>query len=135
MLRQLSYRKAAQVCTSFQNVPSSNNGVLTDGKRAPSLPFSDVNPPDIQKVVVEHIVRSRDVVPHIQAQVRLRSFSGKIPIPNHEAEYEAWCTHIELLQNDPSMSPLQTSRKILESLLPPAADVVKGLRPESKPAA
>lgn len=134
------YRKTAQVRTSFQNVPSSNNGVpdpvfLTNGKRAPSLPLSDVNPPDIQKVVVEHIVRSQDVVPHIQAQVRLRSFSGKIPIPYHEADYDAWRTHIELLQNDPSMSPLQTSRKILESLLPPAADVVKGLRPESKPAA
>lgn len=33
------------------------------------------------------------------------------------------------------MSPLQISRKIHESLLPPASDVVKGLRPESPPAA
>lgn len=74
-------------------------------------------------------------MPYIQSQVRLRSFSGKTPTPNHEADFDTWRTHIELIQNDPSMSPLQISRKILESLLPPAADVVKGLRPESLPAA
>lgn len=74
-------------------------------------------------------------MPYIQYQIRLRSFSGKTPTPNHEADFDTWRTHIELIQNDPSMSPLQISRKILESLLPPAADVVKGIRPESLPVA
>ena len=129
-----------QSYTSFPDATPSSNGAtdhvpLTNGKRAPSLSVSDLNPPDIQKVVVEHIVRRQDVVPHIQSQVRLRSFSGKTPRPNHETDYDTWRIHIELLQNDPSMSPLQISRKIHESLLPPAADVVKSLRPESPPAA
>ena len=132
--------KEQQSLTSFSDAtPSMNYATdhvpLTNGKRAPSLSVSDLNPPDIQKVVVEHIVRRQDSVPHTQSQVRLRSFSGKTPRPNHETDYETWRTHIELLQNYPSMSPLQISRKIHESLLPPASDVVKGLRPESPPAA
>ncbi|XP_054869381.1 uncharacterized protein LOC129349608 [Amphiprion ocellaris] len=132
--------KEQQSHTSISDVTPSNNGAtdhvsLTNGTRAPSLSVSDLNPPDIQKVVVEHIVRRQDVVPHIQSQVRLRSFSGKTPRPNHETDYDTWRTYIELLQNDPSMPLLQISRKIHESLLPPAADVVKGLRPESPPAA
>lgn len=132
--------KEPQFHTSFPDAPPSSNGAtdparLTSRNRAPSLSLSAVNPPDIQKVVVEHIVRRHDAVPHMQPQVRLRSFSGKTPSPNHETDYDTWRIHIELLQNDPSMSPLQISRKILESLLPPAADVVKGLRPESPPAA
>uniref|UniRef100_A0A3B3RMR2 Paraneoplastic antigen Ma-like C-terminal domain-containing protein n=1 Tax=Paramormyrops kingsleyae TaxID=1676925 RepID=A0A3B3RMR2_9TELE len=108
------------------SVPIFNEG------RAPSLSVSSMNPQEVQKVVVEHIVRREDVVPHLPSQVRLRSFSGKAPRPSNEADY-TWRSHIELLLNDPNMSPLQTSRKILESLLAPAADVVKGLRPDSSP--
>lgn len=100
---------------SLPDVSPSMNGAtdhvpITNGKRAPSLSVSDLNPPDIQKVVVEHIVRRQDVVSHTQSQVRLRSFSGKTPRPNHETDYETWRTHIELLLNDPSMPPLQISR-------------------------
>ncbi|XP_043096915.1 zinc finger CCHC domain-containing protein 18-like [Puntigrus tetrazona] len=129
-----------QLHTSFSDDTPSNNVAtdhvtLTNAKRAPSFSLSDVNPPDVQKVVVEHIVRRQDSAHHMQTQVRLRTFSGKTPTPNHETDYDTWRTHIELLQNDLSMSPLQISRKILENLLPPAADVVKGLRPESPPAA
>ena len=52
--------KEHQSHTSFSDVTPSNNGAtdhvpLTNGKRAPSLSVSDLNPPDIQKVVVEHI--------------------------------------------------------------------------------
>nr|XP_023673778.1 uncharacterized protein LOC111847105 [Paramormyrops kingsleyae] len=66
------------------SVPIFNEG------RAPSLSVSSMNPQEVQKVVVEHIVRREDVVPHLPSQ-------------------------------------------ILESLLAPAADVVKGLRPDSSP--
>lgn len=104
--------------SNFRNVPPSGTGATdavpsTAGRRAQSLSLSDVNPPDIWKVVVEHIVRRQDTVPYMQSQVR-RCFSGKTPTPNHEADFDTWHTHIELLQNDPSMSPLQVSRKILE---------------------
>lgn len=76
-----------------------------------------MNPRNIQKVVVEHIVWTQDSVPHMQSQVRLRSFSGKTPRPSHETDYDTWRTHIVLLQSDPSISPLQISRKLLENLL------------------
>lgn len=106
---------------------------ITSERRAPSLSISDMNPPEIQKVVVEHIVRREDVSSHLQSPARLRFFSGKTPRPNNEADYDTWRSHVELLLNDPSISPLQISRKILESLLSPAADVVRGLRPDSPP--
>lgn len=94
-----------------------------------------MNPPEVQKVVVEHIVRREDTSSFSSFPVRLRSFSGKTPRPNSEVDYETWRSHIELLLNDPSMSPLQVSRRILESLLSPAADVVKGLCSNSLPSA
>ncbi|KAL0160010.1 hypothetical protein M9458_043735, partial [Cirrhinus mrigala] len=102
---------------------------------APSLSANDMNPPEIQKVVVEHIVRSEAISPHFQPQLRLRSFSGKTPRPNNETDYDTWRSHIELLLNDPNILPLKITRKIVESLLSPAADVVKGLRPNSPPLA
>ncbi|KAM3849153.1 LOW QUALITY PROTEIN: obscurin-like [Diretmus argenteus] len=134
--------KDRQPLISFSDNPQTSNGLnVTDSvpfvneRRTPFLSISDINPPEIQKVVVEHIVRREDVSPHLHSPVRLRSFSGKTPRPNNETDYDTWRSHIELLLNDPSMSPLQISRKILESLLPPAADLIKGLRPESPPVA
>ena len=130
--------------TSSSNARQSNNGVnvtepapITSDKRAPSLSLSELNPPEIkneiQKVVVEHIVRREEVSQHLQSPVRLRSFSGKTPRPNNETDYDTWRSHVELLLNDPSISPLQISRRILESLLSPATDVVRGLPPNSLP--
>lgn len=125
---------------TFSDLPDRNNGLPHSGTSptdkmgtAPSLSVNDMNPPEIQKVVVEHIVRSEAVSPHFQSQLRLRSFSGKAPRPNNEVDYDTWRSHIELLLNDSSVIPLQITRKIVESLLPPAADVVKGLRPNSPP--
>lgn len=93
---QQLHTPSSAVVTSSSN-GATDHGPLTEGKRAPSLLVSDLNPPDIQKVEVEHIVRSQDVVPHFQSQVRLRSFSGKTPRPNNETDYETWRSHIELL--------------------------------------
>lgn len=122
--------------TSSSNAPQSNNSVIVT-EAAPSLSLNELNPPEIkkeiQKVVVEHIVRREEVSQHLQSPVRLRSFSGKTPRPNSETDYDTWRSHVELLLNDPSISPLQISRRILESLLSPAADVVRGLRPDSPP--
>lgn len=119
---------------SNMNVPTSASAV-TDERRVPSLSVGDVNPPEVQKVVVEHIVRREDTGSFLSSSVRLRSFSGRIPRPNTEVDYDTWRSHIELLLNDPNMSPLQVSRKILESLLSPASDVVKGLCSNSLPSA
>lgn len=108
---------------------------IVQERRSISLSVRDMNPPEIQKVVVEHVVRREDAAPQIHSSIRLRSFSGKTPRPNNETDYDTWRSHIELFLNDPSISHLQISRKILESLLPPAADVVKSLRPGSSPTA
>ena len=100
-----------------------------------SLPSvqSDLNPPEIQKVIVEHIVRRDELNTHSHFPIKLRSFSGKIPRPTSETDYDTWRSHVELLRKDPSLSSLQKSRKIVESLLSPAADIVKRLSSEATP--
>ncbi|KAG7505791.1 hypothetical protein JOB18_040242 [Solea senegalensis] len=134
--------ESPQPTSPFPGPPQNGNDVnvtaavpVNDERRVPSLSVSDVNPPEVQKIVVEHIVRREDTGSYLSPPVRLRPFSGKIPRHNSEADYDTWRSHIELLLNDHSISPLQVSRRILESLLSPAADVVKGLCPNSLPSA
>lgn len=102
-------------------------------KRSLSVVESDLNPPEIQKVIVEHIVRRDEFSTHSHFPIKLRSFSGKLPRPNSETDYDTWRSHVELLRKDPTLSNLQKSRKIFESLLSPAADIVKRLSPEATP--
>ncbi|KAK7881963.1 hypothetical protein WMY93_028137 [Mugilogobius chulae] len=98
----------------------------------PTLPPTpDLNPPEIQRYVVEHIVKNEDsAMLHFSAQ-RLRAFSGRLPRPQNENDYETWRSTVDLMLNDPSISDLQRSRRIFESLLPPAADLVKHLTLET----
>lgn len=100
-------------------------------KTQPALKLSDVNPPDIQKVIVEHIVRNEDSALQVHTSLRLRPFSGRVPRPNNEVDYETWRSNVELLLKDTTQSDLYKSRKLLESLLSPAIDIVKHLTPES----
>ena len=101
--------------------------------RTVSLSGADLNPPDIQRVVVEHILKKEDFSSHSLSPIRLRTFSGNFPKPNNEIDYETWRSQAELLLADPSLSALHVTRRILDSLLSPAADVVKGLGPEARP--
>uniref|UniRef100_A0A8C7WXI8 CCHC-type domain-containing protein n=1 Tax=Oryzias sinensis TaxID=183150 RepID=A0A8C7WXI8_9TELE len=96
-----------------------------------SLSPEQLNPPEVQKVVVEHVVRNTDL---LSSFPRLRPFSGKTPKQSNEADYDSWRGHIALLLTDPSLSALQVTRRIMESLLSPAADLVKGLKPDTLPA-
>lgn len=102
----------------------------------PRIPLSgnELNPPEVQRVVVEHIVRRDDVNFQPMSSFRLRTFSGKLPKPQHEVNYESWRSQIELLNADPSLAPVHITRRILESLLPPAADLVKSFGPNVLPA-
>lgn len=93
--------------------------------------FPDPNPPEIQRYVVEHRW-SDDSGAHSSSQ-RLRSFSGRAPRPQHETDYETWRSGVDLLMKDPAVSDLQRSRRIFESLLPPAADMVKHIHPDTPP--
>lgn len=92
----------------------------------PHINESMFNPPHIQKMVVEHIVRSEQSPPSY-SQSRIRTFSGRLPKPNGEVDYDAWRTQVELLLCDPSLSENLKVRRVLESLLSPAADIVKYL--------
>ncbi|CAL9697932.1 unnamed protein product [Knipowitschia caucasica] len=104
---------------------------------APSFPVIDsstLNPPHVQKVIVEHFIRS-DSTPSSYSQSRLRTFSGRLPKPNGEVDYDAWHTQVDLLLHDMSLSDSQKVRRILESLLSPAADIVKPLGTSATPKA
>ena len=65
--------------TSLSRAPPENGNDVTiaasapffDERRVPSLSVSDVNPPDVQKVVVEHIVRREDTGSFLSSPVRL----------------------------------------------------------------
>ncbi|CAI5648799.1 unnamed protein product, partial [Oreochromis niloticus] len=95
---------------------------------------TDLNPPEVQKIVVEHVVKSVEKTSHAHSTLRLRAFSGKMPRPYSEADYETWRSHVDLLMEDASLSELEKTRKILESLLAPASDVIRPLGPEATPA-
>lgn len=86
-------------------------------------------------MVVEHVVRSSETTSHFAIPSRLRAFSGKSPRPNNEADYDTWRTSVEALMKDPAVSDLNCTHRILDSLLPPAAEMTKHLGPQAKPSA
>ncbi|KAL7831449.1 hypothetical protein SRHO_G00309520 [Serrasalmus rhombeus] len=102
-------------------------------KVIPSLDPGAINPPEVQKLVVEHIVRSEEKSSYAHLSLRLRTFSGKNPRPYSEADYDTWRSHVDLMMNDPSVSEIEKTRKIIESLLAPATDVIRHLGPEASP--
>lgn len=67
----------------------SNNSSVNDDTAATTrsvLTMNDVNPPAVQRVVVEHVMRANEAMSPMHPSVRLRPFSGKIPRPNNELE-------------------------------------------------
>ena len=98
-----------------------------------SLSHSDLNPPGIQRVVVEHVVRADELSTRSLPTYKLRPFSGRTPKPENEIDYDTWSAQIKLLLTDVNMPPIQITRQILESLRSPAAEVVKGLQLETPP--
>lgn len=103
-------------------------------------PVSDISQsfittPEVQRVVVEHIVKSEAPASHASVAFRLRQFSGKVPCPTHEVDFDTWRNSVDLVLQDPDLSDLQRSRKILDSLVLPAANVVKPLGSRASPLA
>lgn len=113
--------------TPLPTPPAAANGTFQ--------PTLDLNPPSVQRVVVEHVVRSSETTSHFAIPSRLRAFSGKSPRPNNEADYDTWRTSVEVLMKDPAISDLNCTHRILDSLLPPAAEMTKHLGPQAKPSA
>ncbi len=95
------------------------------------IPITILNPPEVQRLVVEHVVRGGEAIAQVRTPMRLRLFSGRKPRPANETDYDAWRSSVDLVMKDPAISDLHCSRKILDSLLPPAADVIKHLSPDA----
>lgn len=106
------------------------NPSLTD-RPAPILNPEHLTTPEVQRVIVEHIVKSTDMSQSYPSSVKFRSFSGKTPCPNTEVDYDTWRSHVEFYLADSSVPERQVVRKIIDSLLPPAANIVKQLGPLS----
>lgn len=113
--------------------PSPQAAASHSAKTSLTLSPSELNPPEVQKIVVEHIVRSENKSAHSHSAIRLRTFSGKTPRPHSEVDYDTWHSHVDLMMKDTSISDLEKSRKILESLLVPASDIIRHLGPEAPP--
>ncbi len=124
--------KQAECSEGGQNSDTAHR--VINGSFSPTLEANDVNPPDVQRMVAEHILRS-DVVYSSSTSFRLRVFSGRIPRPSGEVDYDTWRNSVELLLQDPSLSDLNWYGKILDSLLPPAVEMVKQLGAKALPAA
>ncbi len=141
--RQLPVNAIPVIQTDFPQVSAvqGNTLPLTDPSRdaafipLPRMSVPNLNPPEVQRVVVEHIVKSEDAASNLHAPLKLRYFSGKSPRPGNEVDYDMWHNSVELMLQDPSFSDLTRSRKILDSLLPPAADIVRALGPHATPRA
>ncbi|XP_077051656.1 paraneoplastic antigen Ma3 homolog [Siphateles boraxobius] len=87
---------------------------------------SMLNPPQIQRVVVEHVICNESAHSPLR-QSGIRTFSRRTPKPNGEVDYETWHTQVDLLLSYPPSPDSQKVRMILESLLSPVADIVKPL--------
>lgn len=116
---------------SLSNKASSNGDTAVATHSI--LTMNDVSPPAVQRVVVEHVIRANEAMSPMHSSFRLRSFSGKTPRPNSELDYDTWRANVDLFLTDPSMSDLHRTRKILDSLLPPATDVIKHVSPQALP--
>lgn len=112
-----------------QKATSAATGVSNSILTSPTV----LNPPDVQRLVVEHVVRTEEANPQVLTTARLRVFSGRIPRPVNEVEYDMWRTSVDFILQDPAISNFHGSRKILDSLLSPAVDIVKHLGPEASP--
>ena len=106
-----------------------------DSEPIPKLPSEQIVPPEVQRLVVEHIVKTTDSSAQSHSTARLRPFSGRVPCPNFEVDYDTWRDSVEFYIADPTISDRQLVRKIVDSLSSPAASVVKSLGPHSTPRA
>ncbi len=128
----------AQILSSVPSEPALDREDIPSSDRQLSRTMSQVqlNPAEIQKVIVEHIVKSEvaSAIPSTTV-IKHRPFSGRIPQPSNESDYDTWHCNVKLLLDDPSVFDLQRVRRIMESVLPPATDIVKSLEPRASPRA
>lgn len=99
------------------------------------LSSGPLSTPEVQRVIAEHIVKNSDILSQPSLAYKLKIFSGRVPHPAFEVDYDAWQNSVEFCLNDPAVSEALVVRKIVESLSPPAANIVKSLGPKAHPQA
>lgn len=97
------------------------------------LPADQLSMLEVQRVVVELIVKSSKISSHFHSSCKLKQFSGWLPQPTFEVDYETWCNSVEFCLKDPTIPDSQVVKKIVESLASPAANVIKALGPQALP--
>lgn len=80
---------------------------------------------------MEHVVRTSNSMSSSHVAFRLKVFSGRIPRPSHEPDFDTWRASVDFVLNDQSLSDLHKTSKILDSLLPPASNAVKHISPHA----
>ncbi|XP_071494323.1 paraneoplastic antigen Ma1 homolog [Diadema antillarum] len=79
-------------------------------------------PTTVPESIVRHVVSSSSV-----NRRRLRIFSGKLPVPNGELDFDTWRRPAQQLVDDTDLSEPEKLSRIVEALLPPASKVVWAL--------
>ncbi|XP_070398839.1 zinc finger CCHC domain-containing protein 12-like [Nothobranchius furzeri] len=130
---QVTYSLPLTPEVNYMNNSKDNCPPTETGKQNPCIPPNLLNTPEVQRVIVEHIVKSSEVIPPPTSQYRLKPFSGRVPHPSFETDYDTWRSSVVLCINDPSLTKSQIVRRIVESLSAPAASIVKALSPKSDP--
>lgn len=97
----------------------ASTGVRGESMHNFNLPPDHFCTPEVQRVVVEHIVKSTEMASQLHSPAKLRSFSGRVPCPNYEVDYDDWRTSVGFYLTDPTVSYSQLVRRIVDSLLPP----------------
>ncbi|KAL1273135.1 hypothetical protein QQF64_028997 [Cirrhinus molitorella] len=123
----------AGVSPQTTEVPAST--FTANATRPSVLSASHLTTPEVQRVVVEHVVRSGELASQLHSPLKLKPFSGRVPHQNFEADYDTWRATVNLYLNDPVISDAQVVRKIIESLSPPASNIIKPLGPLAPPQA
>lgn len=87
-------------------VISPNSESTIDGVTVTTSPFfppNIVDPPSVQRMVVEHIAAIAQY-----STVRLRAFSGRRPRTLNEPDFDTWRTSVDFLLSDLSISDLRS---------------------------
>lgn len=97
------------------------------------LSADQLSTPEVQRVVVEHIVKSSEISSHLHSSCKFKQFSGRLPQPTFEVDYETWRNSVEFCLKDPTVPDSQVVKEIVESLSFPAANIIKALGPQASP--
>ncbi|XP_071957010.1 paraneoplastic antigen Ma2 homolog [Antedon mediterranea] len=102
--------------------------LLEHGKTLNDLRLDSI-PSDTKEVVVKHLIGNN--VPRTAGVRRLRQFSGRVPIPSNEVDFETWSQLVQQLLRDDSLSQAEQKSILSQSLFPPALNILNKVTDKS----